>query len=197
MHNFMRVGGHLGAVDPWLDPNEYDADRYYTESPSPLRVFLSGLYVACGLAIWGIAIFAVAISNRTEVISACGDGLWSSVLMLVLLHGVVYLVYVFCSPWKAQRFDAEVAKYPWAQRICNVLGVCLVLGVIAVLFSACVLSAKARANPECVAALKDHSGAFGSDLLAIMGFVYFGWIVGGVVLLALYVVLYWYCCRVS
>jgi hypothetical protein len=184
MHNAMRVDALFTFPSPrWLRYKVHDAASPPDESHHCalcLSVFF-GLLGMGAFVVWVLTIIAVAYSNNEEVIGACGDG-----LRLIMLVQVSFSAFLFVC-WGCYSMKKVRDYFDQAYEQCTVdiqfywkglTNVCVPVGVVVMTTYTYILSANARATPECVAALTLHSAGTKSDLLAIMGIVHFGmWMV--------------------
>jgi hypothetical protein len=170
MHNFMRVDAQseVPSADRWLGASESGGEVRnlnfgYKADPVTSSLFSLGLFV-----VWVLAIIAVANSNNDEVIGACGDGLRQIVLGHVVF-GPCLIGVVCCAACcvRAVRNSLCIAC------VAGFGGVCVIVGLAVMAERAYTLSTNARASPICVDVLKRYSAGINSDLLAIMGLVYF------------------------
>jgi uncharacterized membrane protein YgdD (TMEM256/DUF423 family) len=172
MHKFMRVDAQseVPSADRWLGAMESGGEvrnldfaiRYKSD---PVTSSLFGLG---GFVIWVLSIIAVANSNNDEVIGACGDGLRQIVLGHVVFGPC--LIGVVCC---AACCVGAVRTSPCIACVAGFGGVCVIVGLAVMAERAYTLSTNARASPVCVDVLKRYSAGINSDLLAIMGLVYF------------------------
>jgi hypothetical protein len=187
MHNFMRVDVQSTVPSArWLPYQVRNAASPPDESHDCRLCLLVplGLVGMGAFVVWVLTIIAVAYSNNEEVVGACGDG-----LRLIMSVQVSFSAFVFvcggCYSMKKVRdyldqvyeqCSTDMKFYLLVLKVC--VAIIVGVGVVVMTTYTYILSANARATPECAAALTLHSAGTKSDLLAIMGIVHFGmWMV--------------------
>jgi hypothetical protein len=184
MHKFMRVDAQaeVPSTDRWLGASEHGGEWNYDEPQNSFAArCINCVFGVGGFIIWVMAIIAVANSNNEDVIGNCGDGLRLIVLVQLLVAPFPFLFRMCCSMQNSPDFFKDQLKQcsPVVQYIVTILVVCVglfvVVGSLTMVVFTYTLCTDARANPECVKALKRNSaGMVDVDLLAVMGLVYFG-----------------------
>jgi hypothetical protein len=170
MHNFVRVDVQSGvpSADRWLGASESRGEVRnlnfgYKSEPVAPSLFTLGLFV-----FWVLSIIAVANSNNDEVIGACGDG-----LRQIVLGHVVFLPCLIGVVCCAACSVGAVRNILCIACVAGFGGVCVIVCLAVMAERAYTLSTNARASSGCVDVLKRYSAGINSDLLAIMGVVYF------------------------